>query len=276
MAATPSTGARTFPPIVSTFGYSPLAPAIWRKDEHSGLEFRDLSLSFASEAALSARHLRAAGIATSSFKLGDVTSPFIFAFVLAGHVRLETPNEDSIDLTTFDCVTRYGSGVRTQWNLSSDAELIEVAASPSASTMLGLDVLRPGSWVISKESKEAYTVGDGPRSYFTYRDLGVAKVTGRRMHIHIVRVAKPMQTGTGWHFHSMGQLFYVLRGWANLEVERLPSVRMDAGDAMCVAPGMRHDVTQFSADYAVVEICIPADYTTIDSIPELNVAATTA
>src|SRR5690606_10980794 len=152
-----------------------------------------------------------------------------------------------------------------QWSLSDDAEIIEMTGAEGTAAVFGLQPQQSGAWVSSIDKAADYIVGDGPRSFFSYRDLGVAAATGRRIHIHIVRASKPIEKGTGWHSHSMGQLFYVLEGWADLEVERLPSVRMSAGDAMCIAPRMKHDVPRFSNDYAVLEMCIPADYDTVDA-----------
>jgi quercetin dioxygenase-like cupin family protein len=62
----------------------------------------------------------------------------------------------------------------------------------------------------------------------------------------------------------MGQIFYVLEGWADLALEKRPWVRMGAGDAMSIGAGIGHNVPRFSRDYALVEMCVPADYDTID------------
>jgi mannose-6-phosphate isomerase-like protein (cupin superfamily) len=254
-----------FPAIVSTFGYSPLLPATWHRDAATGLQSRDLSLDFASEGALTARHLRVAGTPISTSALGDPASPFVFLFVLAGSLSMQGAGAASLTLRRYGCVYRYGTGQPAQWHLSDDAEIIEIRGAPRASVVLGLQDLQAGAWASRIDKAADYIVGDGPRSFFSYRDLGVAAVTGRRIHIHVVRSSKPIEKGTGWHSHSMGQLFYVLEGWAELEVERLPSVRMSAGDAMCISPRLKHDVSMFSNDYAVLEMCIPADYDTVDA-----------
>jgi mannose-6-phosphate isomerase-like protein (cupin superfamily) len=135
-------------------------------------------------------------------------------------------------------------------------------STPQGSTQLSQG---DGRWSITADGEDAYVQGEGPRAYFRYRDLGVAEATGRRIHIHLVRSTKAISGGTGWHSHSMGQLFYVLRGWADLAVERQPWVKMVAGDAMCIAKGMKHNVPGFSEDYLVLEMCIPADYDTVDA-----------
>jgi hypothetical protein len=34
---------------------------------------------------------------------------------------------------------------------------------------------------------------------------------------------------------------------------------------MCISAGTRHNVPAFSSDYAIIELCIPADYDTVDA-----------
>lgn len=261
------TTGKGFPSIVSGFGYSPVAPAIWRADSRTGLQCRDLSLDKASSAALTSHHYRTGGAQVETAALGAASCAFAFLYVLAGKVSMTSPDGTARTLMPMDCACRYGSGPAMKWTLSHDAEVIEIAATASGAEALGTP--SRGDWHISTEAESAYTLGDGPRKFFKYRDLGVAAATGRRVHIHIVRSTQAVDGGTGWHSHSMGQLFYVLRGWADLAVDGRPWVRMGAGDAMCVAPRMAHNVPAFSADYLVLEMCIPADYDTVDTTVDL-------
>jgi len=156
-------------------------------------------------------------------------------------------------------------------DMSDDLELIEITAPAKAATMLGRDTPPPAHRAAAAgvrhahylhETPESYVVGAGPRRYFAYRDLGTADFTRRRIHIHVVKALEPMPGGTGWHNHTMSQLFVVLEGWAHLVVEGHGERTMNTGDAMCLRAGMRHDVPAFSADYKVLEMCIPADYDT--------------
>ena len=256
-----------FPPIVSGFGFSPLPQALWRTDARSQLSCRDLSLDQASADVLRSRHLRAAGASIRTDALGDPEAAFAFIFVLAGKVSFQPADGAAVTLAALDSVCRYGAGHKTSWTLSHDAEVVEIVAGPAAAPSLGLPAATPRQWHVNLEDEDLYSMGEGPRKYFRYRDLGVAATTGRRIHIHVVRSTKAIEGGTGWHWHTMGQLFYVLRGWAEITVEHQPWVKMSAGDAMCVAPRMAHNVPAFSQDYLVLEMCIPADYDTVDSQP---------
>lgn len=249
-----------FPTIVTGFGYAPAAPALWIPDAATGLRYRDLSLDHASDGALVGRHLRAAGLVVCTDHLVSPDTGFSFLFVLAGTVSIVTPDEDVAVLWPLMSATRHGPGPPVTVVLSHDAELIALIATPDGRALFGIG---DGRWSITADGEDAYVQGEGPRAYFRYRDLGVAAATGRRIHIHVVRSTRAISGGTGWHSHSMGQLFYVLRGCAELAVERQPWVRMAAGDAMCIASGMKHNVPAFSEDYLVLEMCIPADYDTV-------------
>lgn len=266
MTAQAEVAKTSFPAIVSGFGYSPIAPAIWRADPASTLQFRSLSLDQASSDVLLSRHLRSNGLAVETAALGDPSASFAFVFVLKGKLVMRAEGREPVTLNALDSATRYGTGPQATWSFSHDAEVVEIVAGPDGAPMLGFDGNpQAGAWVINADEESGYVIGEGPRRFFRYRDLGVAAATNRRIHIHVVRSTKAVDGGTGWHSHSMGQLFYVLRGWADLAVERQPWVRMNTGDAMCVAPRMAHDVPAFSSDYLVLEMCIPADYDTVDT-----------
>jgi mannose-6-phosphate isomerase-like protein (cupin superfamily)/uncharacterized cupin superfamily protein len=256
--------ADAFETIVTSFGYAPLAPALWQNDLASGLQFRDLALAQASDDAFLGTHWRAGGVAVSAGTLASRDASFVFLFVLKGQVTVHTEDGSRLLLRALDSAVRHGPGSPVLTEHSHDAELIELRADGEMPTVFGAG---DGRWTPSVESEPAYVQGEGPRRYFRYRDLGVAGATGRRIHIHIVRSTKALDGGTGWHSHSMGQLFFVLRGWADLLVERQPAVRMSAGDSMCIAKRMKHNVPAFSADYLVLEMCIPADYDTVDAEP---------
>lgn len=251
-----------FPCIVTRFGYAPLAQALWQSDTETGLKFRDLSLKQASEDAFQGRHLRAGGFALSTERLVDPACAFAFLFVTQGQVTISEAGKAPVVLGPLASATRYGAGNPVTFTFSHDAEVVEMKATASGAALFGQG---GGEWVTSLDVEADYIQGEGPRAYFRYRDLDVARVTNRRIHIHVVRSTKAIDGGTGWHSHTMGQLFYVLRGWADLAVEQQPWVKMSAGDAMCISKGMKHNVPAFSEDYLVLEMCIPADYDTVDA-----------
>ncbi len=257
-----------FSSIVDRFGYSPIGPAIWRKDTASQLQMRSLSLDQASQYKLVSRHLKAAGVSTQTQALGDAKSTFAFLFVLSGQVVMHETGKQARTFNGYGSACRFGQGQTVNWSLSHDAEVIEIVATSAGSADLGMSQPAQGAWHVCDDHESDYVMGEGPRKFFKYRDLGVAAATNRRIHIHVVRATQAVNGGTGWHSHSMGQLFYVLRGWADLAVQNQPWVRMHSGDAMCISPRMSHNVPGFTDDYLVLEMCIPADYDTVDAPAE--------
>lgn len=256
-----------YPTIITKFGFSPLGPALWRPGPVVGLEHRDLDLRAASDGVLRGHHLKAGGGEDATFEVLSSDAPFGFAFVLSGSLSLEAEGEPPTRLETYGATTRYGLGGRTRGRLSPGGEALIITADADAASVLGVSTATQGRWSTSQESPDAYVAGDGPRKFFGYRDLGVAAATDRRLHIHVVSASAPVDGGTGWHSHTMGQIFFVLRGWADLAVADRPWVKMHAHDAMCISSGLRHDVPAFSGDYLVLEMCVPADYDTTDAPP---------
>jgi hypothetical protein len=63
----------------------------------------------------------------------------------------------------------------------------------------------------------------------------------------------------------MAQWFMILGGQGHIRVEDGPDLELNRIDAMCIGSGpkMRHNVAPFSGDYAVLEMCVPADYDTV-------------
>jgi quercetin dioxygenase-like cupin family protein len=261
--ATTATEAAKYPTIVRDFSYSPIDPAVWQVDDRTGLEFRDLALDAATHGKLIARHWRNAG-AERTVDLVDIHSPFAFLFVLGGTVAVEGLGETPIALARFGSATRYGRGATTRWAFAPGAELFQIAAADDADDVLGTAGITDAAWAISHDSEDSYVIGQGPRKFFKYRDLGTSEATGRRIHIHVVAVAGEAPGGTGWHWHTMGQIFYVLSGGAQLSLQRQPWVNVKSGDAMSICAGLGHNVPIFTSDYAVLEMCVPTDYDTID------------
>ena len=104
----------------------------------------------------------------------------------------------------------------------------------------------------------------GLRDFFLYRDLETRAATDGRLHIHVVR-ATEAGPGTGWHYHTMAQWFMVIGGSAVIRVEDQPRQELGWGDSMCIGrgPRMRHEIADHSADYLVLEVCVPAAYSTV-------------
>ena len=116
--------------------------------------------------------------------------------------------------------------------------------------------------------KDAEFESQGLRSFFEYRDLGIKAATGGRVGAHVIR-AKPGKHGsTGWHSHDLEvQLVYVLQGWVEFDYEGVGEVRLEAGACVHQPPGIRHVEIAHSDDVEMLEITLPADFTTEKAEP---------
>ena len=254
------------------FGFSAGADAVWTASRHEGLEERDLAVAGASGGQLRAAELRATGEGGFERWAGAERANFIFFYVIEGEIAFTMSDGATLTLRRREVVhlpvlrevraVRYSAGLTAAEVVAPGDGLIGEQA-----TLLRMEP-RPlaGDWesAVVRNRPELFIPGDGPRSFFTYRDLGTARETDRRIQIHDGDGAKrPMAGGTGWHDHSMSQFFLVLEGEATINVEGHGEHRMVPGDAMVIGARMKHNVSSYSEGYNVFEVCMPADYDTI-------------
>lgn len=107
--------------------------------------------------------------------------------------------------------------------------------------------------------------GQGLRSFFLYRDLGVADATGGQVVAQLVKANLPPDQGTGWHRHEASfHIVYMLKGWARFMYED-KETRVEAGDCVHQRPGITHYLFDYSEDMEYLEITSPADFKTVDA-----------
>ncbi len=103
----------------------------------------------------------------------------------------------------------------------------------------------------------------GLRSFFEYRDLGIARATEGRVVAHVIRAAAGKEFSGQPHLHQTSfQLVYVLRGWIEFEYEGQGIVRLEAGSCVHQPPQIRHREIGHSDDIEMLEIVMPADFRT--------------
>ena len=103
----------------------------------------------------------------------------------------------------------------------------------------------------------------GLRSFFEYRDLGIEDATGGRVVAHVIRAAAGKAFSSQPHLHrTTFQLVYVLKGWIEFEYEGKGVVRLEAGSCVHQPPGIRHRELGHSDDVEMLEIVLPAGFTT--------------
>ena len=122
-----------------------------------------------------------------------------------------------------------------------------------------------GNFHVSHE-KDAYW-DNGLREYFEYRDLGMVGPTGGRVRAHVIRPVKGCKP-SDTHYHTLDfQMVYVLKGWARVWFDGIGEVRFEQGSCMYQEPGIVHKVLEYSDDYTMIEIAMPADFPTVTVAP---------
>lgn len=105
----------------------------------------------------------------------------------------------------------------------------------------------------------------GLRPYFAYRDLGIKEATSGEVLAQVIRADRPCEGPMGYHSHALDfQMVYMLKGWARVYLEDIGEIRVESGDMWYQAPGVKHEVLEYSDDWEVLEITMPADFATKD------------
>lgn len=112
--------------------------------------------------------------------------------------------------------------------------------------------------------REKDFVGSGLRPYALYRDLGIAKATNGLAQAHVIRLIPPCTDEVRErHTHNVEfQMVYVLKGWIKNELEGQGEQLMKKGSCWLQPPNIKHTVLDYSDDCEMLEIIIPADFTT--------------
>lgn len=231
-----------------------------------GARIADLGLARASGGLVFARKISASG------RKGAITSGarrglFRFVYILQGSLHMH----GMAAFGSGDALCQHDFDETTVREASDDLEYLELWSpdTPEARRLFHSG-LRP---FVSRDSPEIHHVGTGPRSFFDYRDLGLAEATFGVMEAQVIRAQKPREGGTGWHLHSMSQLSFGLGGEAILGCAGLAEdFRQAPGTALCIPDGVVHNAHTFTRDYAALQVQFPAIYTTEPAPPPARAA----
>lgn len=117
--------------------------------------------------------------------------------------------------------------------------------------------------LLCQQLADATFAKTGRRSFFEYRDTGLADATDGAYRAQVMRATDVMET-TGWHYHVCDlQFVYVLQGWVDLEFDGGRVERLAAGGAMAIPPGMIHNEIAVSEDFEALEVVAPAEMDTV-------------
>jgi uncharacterized RmlC-like cupin family protein len=118
--------------------------------------------------------------------------------------------------------------------------------------------------VISRAEGAAWTT-KGLRAFLEYRDLGLAEATQGRFGATIGRAIRKYEPGSGAprHTHDVGfHVIFVMRGWFRSEFDGLGEVTLRAGDCLSYEGEIPQQHIEYSDDFQVMQIAMPADYKT--------------
>ena len=104
----------------------------------------------------------------------------------------------------------------------------------------------------------------GLRGHFAYRDLGVAAATRGKVLAQVIKATQASVEPGDTHLHRLDfHMVYMLRGWARMRFDGVGEVRLEAGSCWYQEPGIHHSVIEYSDDFELLEITVPADFETV-------------
>lgn len=109
----------------------------------------------------------------------------------------------------------------------------------------------------------------GRRPEIKYRDLLVEEATGGQMRAEVMHLSPgaPMRA-TGWHYHTCEiQFLYMMKGWVDLEVDGLGTVRLQEGESLVIPGGTVHQELATSESMELLEVSVPAAISTVSCDP---------
>lgn len=104
----------------------------------------------------------------------------------------------------------------------------------------------------------------GLRPHLKYRDLGMSAKTRGRVHAHVHINNGPCPGRSDLHYHGADfHMVYVLKGWGRMYFEGVGEILLEEGSCMYQEPGRAHRLIEYSDDYKVMEITLPAEIETV-------------
>jgi mannose-6-phosphate isomerase-like protein (cupin superfamily) len=117
--------------------------------------------------------------------------------------------------------------------------------------------------MISKLDESSFSTS-GRREFVAYRDLGIREATNGNVGAIVTRLKEGSGEPTGWHYHTCDlQIFYILKGWLELDCQDAGLVRLEAGTCVNIPPGVAHNELRVSPDLEVLEITMPGELGTV-------------
>lgn len=243
--------------------------AVWQdKGLRAFMQYRDLGGGSATNGKMRAEHIRV---------MREVENPtgwhchdldFQLVYILNGQVSLSFEDRDDVVLNAGDYAQIPAFTMHNEFGFSPNYEVLLVTLPAEFGTLKEKPAKRSSrpetELVVGHLTPESFVRGDGLRSFLEYRDFGLANATNGAVAASVVRSNGPCEKSTGWHYHDVQvQFVYILNGSVVTQLEQIGDVALQAGDAMFMPPNMKHNVIDFSEDFEVFEIYVPAEFGTI-------------
>ncbi len=125
----------------------------------------------------------------------------------------------------------------------------------------GKGLLTDHNFMVSRAAKAKEE--QGLRSFFAYRDLGIAKATHGAFGAHVIRAKERVDQPMEPHRHDLGfQMVYILKGRCSFWYEGQGEFGLEAGDCVYQPPGIVHRLVSCSDDCEILEVLMPAEFET--------------
>jgi quercetin dioxygenase-like cupin family protein len=236
--------------------------ADWSQTRPGSFAFRDLGLSAASGGRLGAVHLRSTPDYAPEWFASDLD--FELVYVLSGSALME-----GLDGSTRTLAVGDGMILPPRWphrgaQPTADFEAVVITSPAVYEVVAGREGAAPTA------SRPQYT-SDSPGSYaacldapeFRCRDLGAGEASAGCVGARISQ-ATTAGAATGWRYRTASQWLLVLAGHGSVELQADPA-ELQIGDAVSIGagPSARHRLGPCSADYAALELFLPAAFETV-------------
>lgn len=226
-------------------------------DDDGKFEERTLGLGIASGGLVRARHIRARGNAERKVKHAASDGHQVM-YVLRGSVWIKGEDEPGQHVEGGAAAYFPPGFAYTLGEQSFDFEALILTASDTSK----LAAQKERSAIYDRETENSYKIGGPGRDYLSFRHLHLADRTDRQFEVTLIKSVKSPVGGTGWHRHSNSEWVFVLVGAAEMAMEGHQNFTIRAGDSLTIPPGIVHAVPEFSGDYALVAVNLPADFKT--------------
>ncbi|MDN5928702.1 MAG: cupin domain-containing protein [Hyphomicrobiales bacterium] len=241
-----------------TFGFDlTLGTDEFVADDSGKFEERTLGLGQASGGLVRARHIRARGNAEAGARQ-FVSDGHQVMYIVRGSVVVSGQDGESHRLESGAAAYFPPELSYLLHEQSFDFEALFLTASDIS----GLGQEKAKAAVYDHEADGSYKIGGPGREYLSFRHLRLADRTDRQFEVTLIKGVKSPAGGTGWHRHSNSEWVFVLGGAAEMAMEGHRNFTIRAGDSLTIPPGVVHAVPEFSDDYALVAVNLPADFKT--------------